>query len=83
MCSARQVGASVGFLRLLAARGVRAVRVEATRNVVLSCACALVMCAAIAAVGLANGCHLPAKFGWFLIGLYTLYVIASVILVLV
>ena len=70
----------MGFLRLLAARGVRAVQVELTSNVVLSCACALVMCTSIVVVGLCSHCHLPAKFGWFLVGLYIVYVVVSVIL---
>jgi hypothetical protein len=76
------VGAAVGFMRLLARRGVRAVQVDATANVILSCACVALMCAGILLVGLANNHHLPAGFGWYLIGLYALYVVASVVLVL-
>ena len=73
----------MGFMRLLARRGAAAVLVEVTGNVVLSCACVVLMCAGIVAVGLANRGHLPASFGWYLIGLYIMYVAISVVLVVV
>ncbi len=69
----------MGFIRLLAKKGIQEIAVGASENVVISCAAALVMCVSI--IVTAVFCHykLPASFGIFTIGLYSIYVVTCVV----
>ena len=74
-----QVGVSVGFIRLLAKEGVQEIAVRASENVVISCAAALVLCVSIIVTGVFCRYKLPASFGIFTIGLYSIYVVTCVV----
>ncbi|BDA43166.1 probable mitochondrial sodium/calcium exchanger protein [Coccomyxa sp. Obi] len=74
------VGAALGFIRLLASKGLASVQVQITENVVASCVCIIVMCVGVIGVGLTNKYHLPAKFGLLLIGMYIAYLTVSILL---
>ncbi len=74
-----QVGVSVGFIRLLAKKGVKQIAVAASENVVISCAAALLMCVSIIVTAICCHYKLPATFGIFTIGLYSIYVVTCVV----
>lgn len=74
------MGAALGFIRLLASKGLSSVHVTISENVFTSCACVVAMCTGVTIVGLTNNYRLPAKFGLLLIGLYIAYVTVSVLL---
>lgn len=74
------MGGALGFIRLLATRQMSSYPAVITSNVLVSCACAVIMCASIVCMGLACNYRLPARFGIFLIVLYITYVSLSVLL---
>ena len=74
-----QVGVSVGFIRLLAKRGVKQIAVGASENFVISCAAALILCVSIIVTAIFCRYKLPASFGIFTIGLYSIYVVTCVV----
>ena len=69
---------SVGFFRLLAKRGAQSIPVVAGANVVISCVAVLLMCTSIIATALCCHLKLPGRFGLFLIGLYSIYVLTCI-----
>jgi len=74
-----QVGVSIGFIRLLAKKGVQHIAVGASKNVVISCVADLLMCVSIIATALFCHGKLPASFGFFTIGLYCTYVVICIV----
>ncbi len=74
------MGAALGFIRLLASKGLASVQVQITENVVASCVCIIAMCVGVIGVGLTNNYHLPANFGVLLIGMYVAYLTISILL---
>ena len=76
----QQVAIALGFIRLLASKGLTSVPVIASKNEFASCVCVIGMCVGVIGVGLMNNYRLPPNFGLVLIGLYVAYVVASVLL---
>lgn len=69
----------MGFIRLLAKKSIQEIAVGASENVVISCVAALVMCVSIIATAVFCRYKLPASFGIFTIGLYSIYVVTCVV----
>ncbi|KAK9915399.1 hypothetical protein WJX75_008652 [Coccomyxa subellipsoidea] len=74
------VAIALGFIRLLASKGLTSVQVVVTENVFASAVCVIAMCAGVIGVGLMNNYRLPPNFGLVLIGMYVAYVVVSVLL---
>ena len=72
------MGVSVGFIRLLAKKGLQAIDVGSGENVVISVVADLLMCASIIGTGIFCHYRLPARFGIFLIGLYCIYLVTCI-----
>ena len=67
------LGLGLGFGTLLGERGARSVAVVLEPTVLAGCLFSLAACAGTAAVALRGGHHLPARFGWALVGWYVAY----------
>lgn len=64
----QQVAIALGFIRLLASKGLTSVQVVVTENVFASAVCVIAMCAGVIGVGLTNNYRVPPNFGLVLIG---------------
>ncbi len=78
----QQVAIALGFIRLLASKGLTSVQVVVTENVFASCVCVIAMCVGVIGVGLTNNYRLPPNFGLVLIGMYLAYLVVTICLLL-
>ncbi|EIE22196.1 hypothetical protein COCSUDRAFT_55891 [Coccomyxa subellipsoidea C-169] len=76
------VAIALGFIRLLASKGLTSVQVVVTENVFASCVCVIAMCVGVIGVGLTNNNRLPPNFGLVLIGMYLAYLVVTICLLL-
>ena len=73
------VGLGLGFIRALLAKS-QPVQLVFSGTSVLGILFLCLMCSSVFAVGLLNGGFLPARFGWMLLSLYSLYLFCNLVL---
>eukprot|EP00873_Tetraselmis_striata_P037792 jgi/Tetstr1/458056/TSEL_044563.t1 len=76
------VGCGCGFALWLHDSGKAAVPVELSAPVVVGGMFILLNCVAIVTVGLLSGRRVPRQFGYFMMGIYALYVAVSLVMVI-